>query len=147
MSIIYDALKKSQKARASNVSRIRVARIPKNRRAQMIAVLLLLTSLFIIVATIKLSAQQPKTIIMQSARAIKLPTPIKTAAASVAAPRVLLDGVFLSDKEKLAMINHRAYHEGDLINGMQIVNIAFDEVTLKNSARSLTLHSTITQFD
>jgi hypothetical protein len=146
LSIIYDALKKSQKTRAIG-SRLKIARIPKNRRAQMIAVLLFLTSLFVVVATIKLSSQPTKAPIMQGARVIKQSAPLQTAAANVVAPRLLLDGVFLSDKEKLAMINHRAYHEGDLINGMQIVSIAFDEVTLKNNARSLTLRSSITQFD
>ena len=146
MSIIYDALKKSQKARAKS-QRITVMRMPGNRRTQIIATLLLLTGLFVMAVAIKLIATTTKPELAQNIQPVKLPAALPAAVEAASAPRLLLEGVFVSEREKLAMINHHAYHEGDLLNGMQVINISFEQVTLKGKSRSLTLRSDLTQFD
>jgi len=146
LSIIYDALKKSQKARAKS-QRITVMRMPGNRRTQIIATLLLLTGLFVMAVAIKLIATTTKPELAQNIQPVKLPAALPAAVEAASAPRLLLEGVFVSEREKLAMINHHAYHEGDLLNGMQVINISFEQVTLKGKSRSLTLRSDLTQFD
>ncbi len=143
MSIIYDALKKSQHARAAKVQ-VSIARKPVNRRKQIIMISLIMTCLFVIVATLTMNGQPAIARFAKNDVIIK-PTPAALAMAS--GPRLMLEGVFLSENERLAMINHRAYHEGDNINGMQVVTIAFDQVTLQNKSRSLVLRSALTQFD
>lgn len=43
-----------------------------------------------------------------------------------------LNGVFLSEKDSIAMINDRAYKLGDMLNGMKIVSISLHKVMLQN---------------
>lgn len=45
----------------------------------------------------------------------------------------VLNGVFVSDQEKVAMVNNRFFNIGDSIDGMQVVNIEPDKITLKNT--------------
>tara|TARA_R110000868_G_scaffold82247_3_gene232281 strand:- start:1188 stop:1616 length:429 start_codon:yes stop_codon:yes gene_type:complete len=142
LSIIYDALKKSQRARAGKVS-LKVAHLKQDKRKQVILMLLILTCLFVIVATLTLTNETSfsKQLLGQK----KLPIQHAPRALAIKQPTLLLEGVFLSDNERLAMINHQSYHEGDKINGMQIVSIAFDQVTLQNKKRSMILRSNLTQ--
>ena len=142
MSIIYDALKKSQHARA-NKSQIAVAQRPRLTRKNVIITLLILTSLFVVAATITITNQHAKNAALSQKKVV----PVKPIVAIAQAPRLMLEGVFLSENEKLAMINHHTYHEGDNVHGMQIVNIAFDQVTLKNNNRLIKLRSVLTQLD
>ena len=150
MSIIYDALKKSQKTRAAKskptTARVIALKIA-DKRKHIIITLLILTCLFCIVAAFTISGGSSLRLALISKNS---PPPVKLQPVVVkiaAAPRLMLDGVFLSEKEKLAMINHHSYHEGDMINGMQVVSIGFDEVELKNNARSIKLRSALTQLD
>lgn len=140
MSIIYDALKKSQQARAAKAP-ITVARRPKIQRKNIITTLLILTVIFTILAAF-----------MPGGPSLKMPSLIgqnKTQAPIIvaSAPRLMLDGVFLSDTEKLAMINRRSYHEGDSVSGMKVISIAFDQVQLRGKSHSVTLRNTLTQLN
>ena len=148
MSIIYDALKKSQQARAAKPT-LTIARKAKNirvNRKDMILTLLILTCLFATAVIVTMPAESAlKLPILGQKMAGKKPAPLVLRIN--AAPRLMLDGVFLSDKEKLAMINRRSYHEGDVIGGFKVVSIAFDQVRLKDQTRSITLRNAITQLN
>lgn len=146
MSIIYDALKKSQQARAAKKTPITFVRKQRISRKNMILTLLILTCMFASVMIFTMSTES----------ALKLPIlgqklssakPVPIALRVKAAPRLMLDGVFLSDTEKLAMINRRSYHEGDVISGFKVVSIAFDQVRLKDKSRSITLRNALTQLN
>lgn len=143
MSIIYDALRKSQQARAAKAAPIAVARrLPKIQRKNIIITLLILTCIFTILAVVTIPGGP----------SLKLPSLLghnkaQPAAIVASAPRLMLDGVFLSDTEKMAMINRRSYHEGDSINGMKVISIAFDQVKLRGNSRSVTLTSELTQLN
>lgn len=143
MSIIYDALKKSQQARAGK-SRVTAAVKQRITKKNMLIVLLLLTSIFVITATISITG---KLIKLSENKVVVAPKPKAPAPVIASAPRLMLEGVFLSDTERLALINHHAYHEGDSINGMKVVNIAFEGVTLKSNTHSVQLRSVMTQLD
>lgn len=145
MSIIYDALKKSQQVRSSRKTRVAVAVKQRITRKNVIIMLLLLTTIFVISATITISGRLINNAKLSENKPIAKPRPPVVAIAR--APRLMLEGVFLSSTEKLAMINHHTYHEGDTVNGMQVVNIAFDQVTLKNNTHSIQLRSVMTQLD
>jgi hypothetical protein len=146
LSIIYDALKKSQQARASGKVRVATAVKQRMTRKNVMIILLLLTSIFVITATISITGQLTKTKKLSENKVIPKPKP-PAPVAIASAPRLMLEGVFLSENEKLALINHHAYHEGDTVNGMQVINIAFDKVTLKNNTHSIQLRSVMTQLD
>ena len=140
MSIIYDALKKSQQARAARAPII-VARRPKIQRKNIIITLLILTCIFTILAAF-----------MPGGPSLTMPSLLgqkksQTPAIVASAPRLMLDGVFLSDTEKLAMINRRSYHEGDSVSGMKVISIAFDQVQLRGKSHSVTLRNTLTQLN
>lgn len=50
-----------------------------------------------------------------------------------------LTGVFLSEQEKIALINNHYYHLGDTLDGMQIVRIELNRVLLRNNNQKLIL--------
>lgn len=146
MSIIYDALKKSQQARAAKAP-VAIARKKKRiNRKHMLITLLILTAIFAIAA---IATHPVKTSIKFPMLSQKLfaPKHQSTPVVVSAIPRLMLDGVFLSDKEKLAMINRRSYHEGDIVSGMKVVSIAFDQVQLKNKTNSIVLRNAITDLN
>lgn len=143
MSIIYDALKKSQQARAK--LHVKAVRMPRNKRKNMIMMLLILSCIFAIITSLLIPATASLSLPMTSRHSTSQKQQIMPYIA--AKPRLMLEGVFLSDTEKLALINHRAYHEGDYVNGMKIVSIAFDQVELKNKYSSIKLRSALTQLD
>lgn len=55
--------------------------------------------------------------------------------------KFILNGVFISDNEKIALINNQPYHEGETIQGLKIVSIAMDSVKLADDKNSFVLHS------
>lgn len=111
-------------------------------RKKMIMVLVIGVALFATTATLLLTGPSTSASILSQNTVKTLPVPV-----IASAPRLMLEGVFLSENERLAMINHHTYHEGDRVNGMQVMSIAFDQVTLQNKSRSLTLRSALTQLD
>jgi hypothetical protein len=46
--------------------------------------------------------------------------------------KIALDGVFVSDRTKIAYLNNQALQLGDTINGMKIVEINLDTIKLRN---------------
>ena len=53
--------------------------------------------------------------------------------------KFILNGVFLSDDEKVALINNQSYHVGDTLDGMKIVGIDLNSVKFKLSNQILVL--------
>lgn len=143
MSIIYDALKKSQQARTAKAP-IAVARKKRANRKHVMITLLALTTIFMIVAAFTMSGGSSLHLPLLGH---KSPAKAANSIALNAAPRLMLDGVFLSDTEKMAMINRRSYHVGDSVNGMKVVSIAFDQVQLKNQTHSIILRNALTELN
>lgn len=50
-----------------------------------------------------------------------------------------LSGVFLSNRNKVAIINHAYYHIGDRLDGMKVVGMNINEVQLKDKDHILVL--------
>lgn len=145
MSIIYDALRKSQRARLLRKSHI-VARVFQPNRKQVALTLLLLSGLTLLVVLFMLATSSPVKLAEEKA---PVPKPIinpKTVTA-FKAPRLILDGVFLSDKEQLAMINRHTYHIGDKLYGMQVASISFEKVILKGKSHSIVLQNSLAQIE
>lgn len=142
MSIIYDALKKSQQARAAKAP-IAVARKKRINRKHVMITLLVLTTIFMIAAALSMTGGSSLSLPLLGRQS----PPKSTAVALNAAPRLMLDGVFLSDTEKMAMINRRSYHVGDSVSGMKVVSIAFDQVQLKNQTHSIILRNALTELN
>ncbi len=152
MSIIYEALKKSQKTRAAkksmpNISMPKISRLrlPKLSRKEMILIALIFSAFFITYFMIKTQTPPGANAMFSVNQLVIKPSPVVIQQAAMT--RLKLEGVFLSENERLAMINHRTYHEGDNVNGMKIVSIAFDRVTLQSKARSMVLRSNVTDVD
>lgn len=141
MSIIYDALKKSQKVRTTRPTAVS-RRMRRPTHKQLVITLLIFSSMMLVMLLISLATQTkpaPKAV------AVVKPVAVKPMLAS--APRLMLDGVFLSDSEKLAMINRRAYHIGDQVYDMKVVGISLEKVTLQGKNRSLILKNSFAQLD
>lgn len=51
----------------------------------------------------------------------------------------ILNGVFVSDEEKIAMINNRFFNIGDTVDGMKIISIEPDKIKLQNDIGMLEL--------
>lgn len=54
--------------------------------------------------------------------------------------KMQLDGVFLGGKDKRAMINHNLFSEGEQIDGLRIVAIEEERVKLQDDQHTLELH-------
>lgn len=54
-----------------------------------------------------------------------------------------LNGVFVSDDEKVAMVNNRFFNMGDSIDGMKIVSIEPDKIKLQNENGMMELRITV----
>jgi hypothetical protein len=54
---------------------------------------------------------------------------------------LVLNGVLLSDEEKLALINNKTFHVGDMVGGMRIVSIDFNSVKLASGGQLMTLRT------
>lgn len=153
MSIIYEALKKSQKTRAAKKSmpKIRLPemprlRMPQLKRKEVILLALIFSAFFIMIYMMKTTTPPGANSLFSINEPAMKASPV-AAAQQRAIARLKLEGVFLSENERLAMINHRTYHEGDNINGMMVTSIALDRVTLQNKSRSMVLRSNVTDID
>lgn len=136
LSIIYDALKKSQNKRTQNKPKVKVARRSFKLSRMQLIILLTGTCLFLIAAAINMTDNTTLNLRMAKNKPVIKTTPI---------PKLKLDGVFLSDSETLAMINKHSYHIGDALHGMKVVNITLDTVTLQNAQKSIVLRNDISQ--
>lgn len=123
LSIIYDALNKTQQNREdtdlSESETLTKSSIPSSRRWGLLIGLISGISLILIGCMVLLGKNYYD---------LHRPVPQSTPVIS----KLILNGVFLSNKNKMAMINNQAYNLGDKINGMEIVAIDFNGIKLQN---------------
>lgn len=133
MSIIYEALKKTQEQRKV-ASEVTMIKRPKAKRKsftfsfknyKIIALAFALISMIALVAFYSIYLFQPKA---------------KPPIAKPTMTKLTLNGIFSSDDEKIAMINNNIMHVGDRVAGMQITKIDYPTVTLSNGKQAVTLH-------
>jgi hypothetical protein len=140
VSIIYRALQKTQKAREKKIT------TPVQQK-------LILPSHWLLTSLIAVSAVLVTVLCLTYAPALKQhlltnAKPIKAAAAPAMQmvinedkfkTQYVLNGIFLSDNSKIAMINNQYFHVGDALDGMRIVHICDKDVKLKNQNQTITL--------
>jgi hypothetical protein len=142
VSIIYDALQKTQRNRS--VSRD-IYPDRANYRARWIDIGLIaavvLLSAFVIYAYWPLITNHFK-----HASSVKTATVgAKESPPLVAAPvpdNLVLNGVLMSDQNQTALINNQFYHLGDAVGGMRIVSIELNNVKLQDGNKIVILKTT-----
>jgi hypothetical protein len=136
VSIIYDALNKTQEIR----SRLAVPKIKKKAIAyyrlgfyvglELIFILLLIVTLLGYPRYKNYSAAKKPVTIAVKPRAVRPIHPKKP---------YILNGIFLSDTDSIAIINNVHYHLGDQVEGMNIIEIKEDLVKLKDKSHTIVL--------
>jgi hypothetical protein len=151
VSIIYEALRKTQRNREFRKLPTRERFAARNLDSLDKGLIALIFFLVLIVVYLYLphlfkhhAAQEA---LIKPAAVVAAATPVVAQAEPVAivAPVVtsnlVLNGVLLSDTEKLALINNKTYHVGDNVEGMRLLAIDFDSVKLNNGGKLLTLRT------
>lgn len=131
MSIIYEALKKVERADLfrQNVSRNQQKPRP-NRKLKILLIYLIVICAGIVIA--KLSPLSPPTV-QKKAEPITLVVP----QAPQPKHTFVLNGVFFSDEEGYALINNKVVKEGDELDGRLVKKITMDEVELLEVSGSI----------
>ncbi len=129
MSIIYDALKKTQRKRQVTQPIVTLSKddrtLPKVRLRFLLATsMMMLLGLMIIYSsyTVFSAKLEPMPIIKAPAPSIAKKT-----------EGLQLNGIFISDKSKIAMINNETYKVGDLVRDMKVVDIDLNSVRLSDA--------------
>ncbi len=145
MSIIYDALQKTQRSRKKTVL--------KNRPD--IFDIGLLTVIFVLIFICLFAYFRPAkgNKIKTAVPTHPLATPEVSKNAVVgksALPQIknqishhddsfVFNGVYISAQNKIALINQQEYHVGDVVNGLKIIEINANSVKLQDDKRTLIL--------
>ncbi len=143
MSILYDALKKTQLKSSVVNSTITITKKSKKwswliiSLAALLGLLIAAFSIYYITAKPKPKPQPEKPKMVGVKKPAPLPKPI------VKKVNLSLMGVFISDDEKVAMINNRLMHIGDVIEGMKVVSIELEGVKLGGNNTVITLHDAL----
>jgi hypothetical protein len=147
VSIIYDALKKTQQNRVSYTENL-ILQQPKRKyfwllpTALITGFVLFVVVSFYIYPRIKFNTL-PSDFAGASVNSIAAKTKVKTKtnieATVSTSNKFVLNGVFLSDNVKIAMINNQSYAEGDTIDNMKVVSVEANQVRLQNSDQNILL--------
>ncbi|MBV9576116.1 MAG: hypothetical protein JO149_05800 [Gammaproteobacteria bacterium] len=141
MSIIYDALQKTQHNRTTQSSEP----LPKTPAAKMIAkqwpkkrisVLMILFALSLLF--LFFSNKSPSTSPSQTTLALNTKAVHNLPRKNI---HLTLNGVFLSDQLKVAMINNQTYKVGDKINNFKVMSIQANRVQLQSANQKITLRT------
>lgn len=118
MSIIYEALKKTQDNRQTIHKEVV---IPRNNKTLMILLLMfgILISAFFVYEKFGVTGENST-------------KSMKQVALNKEHPAIQISGTFLSDKIRMAMINHELYHVGDTVGDLKIIGIESDKVEFRN---------------
>jgi hypothetical protein len=146
VSIIYEALRKTQRNREvrNMPARERVAVRNLDWLDKALVVFIITLLIFILILywphLFKQHAQQP---VATAAVPVQLtaPAPTVVSVAPVTSANLTLNGVLISDNEKLALINKKTYHIGDNVEGMKIISIEINSVELDNNGQIVTLRT------
>jgi len=128
VSIIYDALNKTQQIRE-----LKNKKETQNFSLKWLMFSISLIFLFCILLLLFFLFRQPE---MTPVVVKKRDMPI---AQKLPSSSYVLSGVFISNNQQLAIINHRYYHVGDQIDGMNIIGMNINEVKLKDKDHVLIL--------
>jgi hypothetical protein len=148
VSIIYEALKKTQRSREIKNHVARENKYP----ARLIERLSIRTPYrvnlalggIILTLTVLVLGGHVANAFHHDAEVVKPQSvPVATAVIEepVPAKHMVLKGVLLSDQDKMALINNQPYHVGDVVEGMKIVSIEFNSVILRQGDRKLVLRT------
>lgn len=148
MSIIYDALQKTQQ-RLDDKETVLNHNINSSRWLLIILILLVTTLLFLTIWGMYKNNYifQAKSLPYKKANLVKEKTNQKNIlsqqkrmnAIAQENSNLQLQGVFVSDQERIAIINNKLLHIGDSINGKKLISIEFNQVKLQETDRILTL--------
>lgn len=148
MSIIYEALQKTQRNRQNKLNNDKFVNAEiVTRRFDLFDLILISIIMCLLSAVVYLyhshfSVKTPaKPIPSATVASNEVPTVQVTEAVST--PQLTLNGVLVSDADKIALINNQPLHTGDTISGMKIVSIELNEVVLQQGTQRLVLHNPI----
>lgn len=142
MSIIYDALTKVQRSRRS-AEKIEFDFERKNRAyawfdriliiaiASLIIILIYGYSSIMIKKRIKIKSSSSAVPIVHTIQAKPVPVLKYTTIDYTGA--VILNGIFISDNDRFAIINNQTVHVGDVVNNKKIVIINYNNIILKDN--------------
>ncbi len=137
MSIIYDALQKTQRNRSGNKD-INLDHINRKirflDRGLLIAIILLLVMVgyaYHPLLTMHLHVTKTKPVVIAAPQTVEAAAP----------PNMVLNGVLMSDNNQTALINNQFYHIGDSVNGMKIINIELNNVKLQQGNQVVILRT------
>lgn len=156
MSIIYDALQKTQQRREIKS----ITEIRPNRHYFLYSVLLMTVISLIFFITYK-SLRSTKTPVTPPHAIHSLASATTTATSAPATPQlinknyvakktpmlakndtidsIVINGIFHSQNLKMVMINNKPFNEGEEVNGMKIVKIESDHVNLQEGTNIVAL--------
>ncbi|MDR3476523.1 MAG: hypothetical protein P4M14_00650 [Gammaproteobacteria bacterium] len=140
MSIIYRALQKTQKNREKNLS----APLQERQTLRPNWALTSLIAVSAVLVTVLALNYLPvlKSHLATTAKPVKVlaaPTMQMVINEDKFKSQYVLNGIFLSDNTKIAMINSQYFHVGDAIDGLRIVHICDKDVKLTNQNQTITL--------
>lgn len=158
MSIIYEALRKTQRNREVRNMPTRERMAARNldwldKALVVFILLLLLVIMFLYLPhifkhrTVQQAVVTPKPITTVAAPVVQAASVNAEVSTGTVAPppevpnNLTLNGVLLSSNEKIALINKKTFHVGDNVEGMKLIKIEFDSVELDNQGRIVTLRT------
>lgn len=136
MSIIYEALKKTQDNRQTLQKPIKEVVIPRSNRMKIILLIMfagLVTAFF---------AYQHFTGTDMQSQYKHVMAKKKISVALNTQENIKVNGTFFANKIKMAMINHQMYHVGDTINDMKIIGIETDNVKFRTDQGDVSMRVT-----
>lgn len=134
MSIIYDALQKTQKNREVVSATIDASSKdqPDRRLKLALAFLLPLVAVLVLALIYFIYKSQSHPVSPAKMVATKInPLPVRVQKPLPNKANFVLNGTFISDQSKIAMINDQMFKIGDHVDGMEIVDIQYGKVKLK----------------
>ncbi|MDR3491690.1 MAG: hypothetical protein P4M12_06555 [Gammaproteobacteria bacterium] len=157
MSIIYDALQKTQKKRApvmaaeKPVEKIIVSTPEKDtvsvhdNHFEWIDILLFITITCLVFAIIFLAQHKYKNYVNQKKieQALLMKTKqneFQIQLRNIYKKSHVLNGVFISSGDQVALINNKSFHLGDNVDGMKLVSLELNKVKLQNADSVLVLN-------
>jgi hypothetical protein len=158
VSIIYDALQKTQTNRSKNPKMI-VKKSPFILQWFNIGMLITIIILFSIViyayypnikklftpshhvsAAVKSVPRSP--VIAATPNQVSSTKALPTQFATGTSGKITVNGVFISEQDNFALINNKEFHVGDTVEGMKIIAIQFDKVYFRDANINLVIRTT-----
>jgi hypothetical protein len=134
VSIIYEALRKTQRNREFRSmptrERMAVRNLDWLDRGLVALILILLFIILWLYIPHMVRHHAPLPVANTAKMAVPQSVPAEEMAVEIKSGNLVLNGVLLSDNEKMALINNKTYHVGDNVEGRKVVSIEFDSVRL-----------------